>query len=86
MPALKVILHLLMRSIANLKQGESAVITSLSDKFLISKLIDMGCIPGEKVTLSKTAPLGCPLAIQISGYELSLRKEEAAGILVDLLP
>ncbi len=45
----------------------------------------MGCLPGELIALSKTAPLGCPLAVTIAGYELSLRKEEAASVLIELV-
>ena len=40
---------------------------------------------GEVVELSKIAPFGCPFAIHVSGYELSLRKEEAACVLVKLV-
>ena len=47
--------------------------------------MDMGCLPGEIITLSKTAPFGCPLAVTIAGYELSLRKDEAESVLIDLV-
>ncbi|MBS1651436.1 MAG: ferrous iron transport protein A [Bacteroidetes bacterium] len=72
-----------MKTLAQLKQGEKAVINQITEQSLERKLIDLGCVPGEKVQLSKTAPLGCPLAITISGFELSLRKDEAAYIIVD---
>ena len=45
----------------------------------------MGCLPGETVSLSKTAPFGCPMAINIAGYELSLRKDEAALVMIELV-
>ena len=45
----------------------------------------MGCLPGEHITLSKKAPLGCPFAVLVSGYELSLRKEEAASVMIELV-
>lgn len=42
----------------------------------------MGCIPGEAVKIDQIAPLGGPIAISVSGYNLSLRIEEADNILV----
>jgi len=74
-----------MPSLAQLKKGQKAIILSFMDEALSSKLIEMGCLPGEEVVLSRTAPLGCPFAINISGYELSLRKEEAASVLIKLV-
>ena len=44
----------------------------------------MGCLPGEIVTLELIAPLGDPIAINIGGYLLSLRKQEAQYINVQL--
>jgi ferrous iron transport protein A len=74
-----------MPSLAQLKKGQKAVIISFTNEQLSSRLIDMGCMPGEQVVLSRTAPLGCPFAINISGYELSLRKEDAASVLIELV-
>ncbi len=74
-----------MRSLANLKKGEKALIRSFTDEALSSKLIEMGCLPGEAVMISCIAPLGCPVAVNIAGYQLSLRKEEAASVIVELV-
>lgn len=74
-----------MRSLANLKKGEKALIRSFTNEALSSKLIEMGCLPGESVMISCTAPLGCPVAVNIAGYQLSLRKEEAASVIVELV-
>jgi ferrous iron transport protein A len=74
-----------MLSLADLKKGQKAFIKSFTNDALSSKLIEMGCLPGESIMLSKTAPLGCPLAINIAGYELSLRREEAASVLIELV-
>ncbi|MDO9001729.1 MAG: FeoA family protein [Bacteroidota bacterium] len=74
-----------MESLDHLKIGQTAIVRSFTNEALSSKLIEMGCLPGEIVSLSKTAPLGCPMAINISGYELSLRKDEAASVLIELL-
>jgi ferrous iron transport protein A len=72
-----------MVSLENLEIGQEAFIRSFNNSDLSYKLIEMGCLPGEKITLSKIAPLGCPIAIHVAGYELSLRKEEARTIMVE---
>jgi len=46
------------------------------------KLMEMGCLPGEEITVSRIAPLGDPIAINVSGYQLSLRKFEASTIIL----
>ena len=46
------------------------------------RLIDMGLTPGTTVELIKTAPFGDPMEVRLRGYELSLRKEDAAQIRV----
>ena len=45
--------------------------------------MEMGFIPGETVQVEQIAPLGDPIAIQVAGYAVSLRLNEAAQILVD---
>ena len=45
-----------------------------------SRLFDMGVTPGAEIFLRKTAPLGDPLEVTIRGYELTLRKTEAACV------
>jgi ferrous iron transport protein A len=72
-----------MRTLDKLKIGESAVIKSFAQKELALKFIEMGCLPGEKITLTKIAPLGDPIAIAVSGYELSMRKAEASTVLLE---
>jgi len=72
-------------SLADLKKGQKARVIDFTNLALSSKLIEMGCLPGESIVLSRIAPLGCPLAINIAGYELSLRREEAASVLIELV-
>ena len=64
-----------------IKTRHKAIIDSFSDKELALKLMDMGCLPGEKF-IERKAPLGDPIAISISGYVLSM-KAEAETILVN---
>ena len=72
------------KSLNKLKTGQDAVILAVKgkDKALRSHILDMGLTPGVEVTLVKTAPLGDPLEIRLRGYELTLRKSDAANIIV----
>ena len=47
--------------------------------------MEMGCLPGEEITLEQVAPLGDPISISVSGYSLSLRLNEAEHIEVELI-
>ncbi len=49
------------------------------------RLLELGVVRGETITLQRAAPLGDPLEFVIKGYHLSLRKREAATILVEAL-
>ena len=51
---------------------------------LHKRLLDMGIIKGTKIEVTKVAPLGDPVDIKVKGYHLSLRKEEAAQILIEV--
>jgi ferrous iron transport protein A len=44
--------------------------------------MEMGCVPGEPVWVEMIAPMGDPMAINIAGYYLSIRKKEADKIWV----
>jgi ferrous iron transport protein A len=50
------------------------------------RLMDMGVVPGEAVRVEKVAPLGDPIEVKIKSYSLSLRKKEAEGVAVEVLP
>lgn len=67
-----------------LSPGNDAFISSIEceDKALRSHILDMGLTPGVEVTLIKTAPMGDPLEIRLRGYELTLRKDDAAKITI----
>lgn len=67
-----------------LQIGKDAYIREIkcSDKSLRSHILNMGLTPGVEVTLIKTAPLGDPLEIRVRGYELTLRKSDAAKIFI----
>lgn len=64
-----------------LKPGESGVILTVGGEGeLRNRFLDMGLIPKTKVTLRKVAPMGDPIEIQIRGYELTLRIDDAKNI------
>ena len=67
-----------------LKVGESAVIASVDrgEPAVRKHILDMGLTPGAEVTIVKKAPLGDPIEIQIRGYSLAIRSENAAKILI----
>lgn len=61
--------------------GETGIIKTVSGEGKIRRrLFDMGVTPGAEVALRKKAPLGDPIEITIRGYELTLRKTEAACV------
>ena len=68
------------KNVAQMQPGEVAIVSGFSDDYLSVKLMEMGCLPGSAVRFNFTAPFGDPVCISVSGYELSLRLEEAATI------
>ena len=68
-------------TLKELEVGKSAVICSVGGKGALRQhFLDMGLIPGTKVTLQKIAPMGDPIQIQVRGYELTIRREDARKI------
>ena len=72
----------MLKKLSELQAGESGTIDSFSNNDIFLKLMEMGCVPGEKVTVAMIAPLGDPISIQVSGYRLSLRLNEAEHIFI----
>jgi ferrous iron transport protein A len=70
------------KSVADLKPGETGTVCCFKDRKMALKLMEMGCLPGSEVRISCRAPLGDPICILVSGYNLSLRVEEAATIML----
>lgn len=67
-----------------LEQGKDAIIASVEceEPSLRKHILDMGLTPGTEVTFVKCAPMGDPMEVRLRGYELTLRKEDAAHIFV----
>lgn len=70
------------KTVADLKVGESGIINGLQNSSLTLKLLEMGFLPGSKIKLNFKAPLGDPISIRVSGYNVSIRLDEAAMILL----
>ena len=69
--------------LSNIKNGEHVVIRELKDSLFKVKMMEMGLVKGKKIEVLFRAPFGDPIAIDVEGYTLSLRKDEAELITVD---
>jgi ferrous iron transport protein A len=69
-----------MKNVAEMRPGEQGIVSGFTDDQLSVKLMEMGCLPGSAIRFNFTAAFGDPVCISVSGYELSLRLEEAATI------
>lgn len=69
----------------DLKTGQTGTVKSIGEKGPMRKrLMDMGVTPGTTMKVIKVAPLGDPIEVNIRGYELSLRKDEAKNIEIEI--
>jgi DtxR family transcriptional regulator, Mn-dependent transcriptional regulator len=74
-----------MSTLDRLKPGKKAIIAKVGSVGAIRRrMADMGMIRGTAVEVVKVAPLGDPIEVKVRGYNLSLRKEEAAAITIEL--
>jgi ferrous iron transport protein A len=71
------------KKLSEVKIGKEVVIVSFENDDIFLKLMEMGCVPGEKITVEQVAPFKDPISISVAGYRLSLRLDEAEHILVD---
>lgn len=68
--------------LSDLPIGASAIVRELPTSGLV-RLREMGLLAGTQVTLVRCAPFGDPIEIKVRGYHLSLRKSEAAHVIVE---
>ena len=72
-----------MTPLSSLKPGESALIARLpADEHLASRLREMGLLTKTSITFVRCAPLGDPMEYRLRGFELSIRKADAAQVMV----
>ncbi len=70
-----------MKTLKDVPVGGSATVAKLHGEGALRRhLMDMGLIKGTPVSVRKVAPLGDPIELTVRGYELSIRKEEAANV------
>ena len=70
-----------MATLRDVKVGESATVARLTGSGALKRrIMDMGLTKGTRVYVRKVAPLGDPLELTVRGYELSIRKDEAASV------
>ena len=70
-------------NLAEIKEKQSAVLTEIGGQGALRQhFLDMGLIPGTRVTYVKAAPMGDPIEYRIWDYELTLRLSEAEQIKV----
>jgi len=75
----------MLKKLDEFQIGETGLIKKVEGEGrLRRRLFDMGVTPGATVCLRKKAPLGDPLEVTIRGYELTLRKSEAALVLLEV--
>ena len=72
-------------TIAHLKKGDVALIKNFDVEAIPLKLLEMGCLPGNRVELLQIAPFGDPLYLNINGSHLAIRIETAREIEVEII-
>ena len=74
-----------MLSIASLKIGQKAIIKDFSVDVIPLKLLEMGCLPGNEVSLIQEAQFKDHLYLTVNGSHLAIRKEMASKIEIELI-
>jgi ferrous iron transport protein A len=72
----------ILKKLSEIRKGESAVVESFNDDEMKLKLMEMGCLPGELITVDRFAPLGDPIAIVVGDATISIRVDEADNVVV----
>ena len=70
-----------MKTLKDVKCGQRAIVSRLQGSGAVKRrIMDMGITRGTEIFVRKVAPLGDPIELNVRGYELSLRKEDASMI------
>lgn len=73
-----------MNTLKDVKVGETVTVKRLHGEGAVRRrIMDMGITKGTQVHIRKLAPLGDPIEVNVRGYELSLRKEDAGNIEIE---
>ncbi len=75
-----------IKKLNELKKGDHGKVVKISGSGAVyQRLMDMGLVSGSEVEMQRAAPLGDPIEVRVKGYNLSLRKSEAACISVEVV-
>ena len=73
------------KKLNEMKRGEKGKVVKITGNgSVFRRMLDLGLVNGCEVEMKGVAPLGDPIEIKIKGYNLSLRKSEAAGVIVEV--
>ena len=76
-----------MLSLDQLQRGQRARVEAVAGHdAVVQRLLEMGLLEGEEIEVLGFAPLGDPMEIRLRDFRLSLRRQEAAGVTVIVLP
>ncbi|OYT28134.1 MAG: ferrous iron transport protein A [Thermofilum sp. ex4484_79] len=76
----------MIKKLSELNIGERGIVVNIVGKgALIRRLLDMGIVRGVEVRVIRKAPLGDPIEFEIKGYYLSLRRDEARHVFVEVV-
>ena len=67
-------------TLKDLVPGQKAVVDSIASGSIGDRLMELGCLPGESISVERVAPFGDTIAIRFSGLSLCIRKNEAMQI------
>jgi len=73
------------KSLSEVRKGEQAIIEAFDEENMPVKMLEMGLLPGNIVTVKQIAILNGPLHIEVGGYDLALRKDEASHVIVRII-
>lgn len=71
-------------SLAALPVGGNAVVSRVrGERAVVRRLLEIGLVPGTKVTLCRVAPMGDPIELKLRNFALSIRRSEALGVEIE---
>jgi len=71
--------------LSELKPGDKGRVVKIGGSGPVHRrILDMGVVPGVEINVERVAPLGDPVDFKLLGYHLSLRKEEAQHVHVEV--
>ncbi|MBN2069439.1 MAG: ferrous iron transport protein A [Opitutales bacterium] len=72
-----------MNTLRELRVGHRAIVASIETGTIVGqRLLALGIVPGTRLSVTKVAPLGDPIAIEFNGCHVSLRRDEAEGVFI----